>query len=305
MKELLKKLLESDVLTAETKQQIEEAFNAQIATLIAETKAATEEQVRTDLAEQWLETRDTLIEALDLKVTDMVSEEFKQLEGDISAFRDLEVEYAEKLSEAKNGMVDSYKKDLSELVENLDSFLDLKITEEVAELKEDLQVAKQNQVGQQIFEMFADVYKTKFINESEIHQQLEAAKAELTAITAKLNEAVASRAKTERSLKLETVLANLGGGQRELMETILSGVRTEDLEKAYTKYISRVLKESQQPTEKEVPVLAEGVKGDQPGVVKTGDIPVTESASSKEEPITKALAEGEKTRLQRLAGILN
>lgn len=302
MNELLKKLLEAEFLTEETKQQIEEAFKTQIEALVEETKLATETEVKAQLAEQWLETRDNLIEAIDLKVNEMVAEEFKQVEDDILAFRDLEVEYAEKLSEAKKGMVESYKSDVTELVDNLDKFLELKITEEFAELEESINVAKRNEFGARMFEAFSTEYATKFINESEIHKQLDAAKAELNVITAKLNEATASRVKAERTLKMESVLGLLSGGQRELMETILSGVRTEDLEKSYTKYISRVLKESQQPTEKEVTVLAEGKVEDKPGVVKTGNL-VVEGAGSKEEPV-KQLAESEKVRLQRLAGIL-
>lgn len=304
MDELLKKLFESNILTEETKQQIEEAFKAQMEALVKETKETVEAEVKTELAEQWLETRDQLIEAIDLKVIDMVAEEFKEVSEDILAFRDLEVEYAEKLTEAKAGMVASYKADLSDLVENLDSFLDLKIKGEIEELKEDLEVAKRNSIGQQMFEHFADLYKTKFIAESDVSKELESVKAELASMTAKLNETSASKLKIERSLKMESVLSALNGGQRELMETILSGVRTEDLEKAYTKYISRVLKESQAPTEKEgTKVLAEGKTVDATtGVVKTGDTPVTESASSTEEP-KKLLDEAAKVRLQRLAGI--
>lgn len=306
MNELLKKLLDANFLTEETKQQIEEAVKSDLEALIAETKAATEAEVKTELAEQWLETRDQLIEAIDLKVTDMVSEEFKELEGDVLSFRDLEVEYAEKLSEAKAGMVESYKADLAGLVENLDSFLDSKLQAEVEELKEDLAIAKQNKIGQAMFEHFADLYKTKFIAESDVSKELEAVKAELTAMTAKLNETTMNKAKLERTVKMESVLSALNGGQRELMETILSGVRTEDLERSYEKYISRVLKESQAPTEKEDKVLAEGKTDvtDKTGVVKTGDTAITESTVSTEEPAKKQLAESEKVRLQRLAGII-
>jgi hypothetical protein len=306
MNELLKKLLDANFLTEETKQQIEEAVKSDLEALIAETKAATEAEVKTDLAEQWLETRDQLIEAIDLKLVEMVAEEFKELEGDVLSFRDLEVEYAEKLTEAKAGMVESYKADLAGLVENLDSFLDSKLKAEVEELKEDLAIAKQNKIGQAMFEHFADLYKTKFIAESDVSKELEAVKAELSAMTAKLNETTMNKAKLERTVKMESVLSALNGGQRELMETILSGVRTEDLERSYEKYISRVLKESQAPSEKEDKVLAEGKTDvtDKTGVVKTGDTAITESTVSTEEPAKKQLAESEKVRLQRLAGII-
>jgi hypothetical protein len=300
MNELLKKLLEAEILTAEAKTQLEEAFDSQMADVVASTRASTEEAVRLELAEQWLETRDTLIEAIDQKVTDMLAEEVAELKSDIAAFRDLEVEYAEKLAEAKNVMGAQVKEDLSHLIKELDTFLEAQIVAEFNELKDDLMEAKKVQFGRTMFEAFANEYQTKFVDESEVAKKLAEAEQSLLAVTAKLNETTSTKLKMERTLKLESLLAPLSGNPRQLMETILSSVDTKDLDKAYSKFIGRVLKED--ATKTDAP-LTEGTKEDKvvsPTVVKTGDI-ITENVNSNTAETVVSVEE--KRKLQRMAGI--
>jgi hypothetical protein len=300
MNELLKKLLEAEILTAEAKTQLEEAFDSQMADVVASTRASTEEAVRLELAEQWLETRDTLIEAIDQKVTDMLAEEVAELKSDIAAFRDLEVEYAEKLAEAKNVMGAQVKEDLSHLIKELDTFLEAQIVAEFNELKDDLMEAKKVQFGRTMFEAFANEYQTKFVDESEVAKKLAEVEQSLLAVTAKLNETTSTKLKMERTLKLESLLAPLSGNPRQLMETILSSVDTKDLDKAYSKFIGRVLKED--ATKTDAP-LTEGTKEDKvvsPTVVKTGDI-ITENVNSNTAETVVSVEE--KRKLQRMAGI--
>lgn len=304
MDELLKKLFETEVLSEESKAQLQEAFASQMADMIAETKASTEEAVRLELAEQWVTTRETLIEAIDTKVTDLLEAEIKELHDDIAAYKDQEVVYAEKLVEAKQEMAAQVKADMGQLIEKLDSFLAQRIAEEFAELKTDIAEAKKNDFGRRVVEAFMGEYQAKFVDQNEVTTKLEEAEAKLAAVTAKLNEASASRAKLERTVKLENLLAPLAGTHRQLMETILSTVQTNDLDKAYAKFIGRVMKESATPTQaQEDKVLAEGKDAptDTPAtVVKTGD---TLSESQNLEATVSALSDAEKRKLQRMAGI--
>jgi len=221
------------VLSQETKAQLEEAVNLQMQDLVEQTKVATEERVRVELAEQWLQTRDTLIEAIDTKVTDFLAEEFGELRQEISDFRDLEVEYAAKLTEAKAQMSVQVQQDMVELTEMVNSFLEDRIKAEFEELRTDINEAKKAELGSRVFEAFAAEYARHFVDESEVQRKLKEAEDQLAAVTAKLNEAAQSRAKVERAAKLESVLAPLSGVQRELMETILSTAATSDLEKTY------------------------------------------------------------------------
>jgi predicted RNA-binding protein Jag len=304
MNELLKKLFETEVLSEETKTQLQEAIATQMADMVAETKASTEDAVRLELAEQWVTTRETLIEAIDTKVTDLLEAEIKELHDDIAAFKDQEVEYAEKLVEAKQAMAEQVQADMGQLIEKLDAFLELRIAEEFAELKTDIAEAKKMDFGRRVLEAFMGEYQAKFVDENAVHAQLEEAEAKLQAVTAKLNEASATRAKLERTIKLENLLSPLAGAHRQLMETILSTVQTKELDKAYTKFIGRVLKEGVAPTQaQEDKVLAEGK--DTPAeskatVVKTGD-PLTESQNVN--ATVSALSDDEKRKLQRMAGI--
>lgn len=304
MNELLKKLFETEVLSEATKTQLQEAIATQMAEMIAETKASTEDAVRLELAEQWVTTRETLIEAIDTKVTDLLEAEVAELRDDISAFKDQEVEYAEKLVEAKHAMAEQVQADMGQLIEKLDAFLELRIAEEFAELKTDINEAKKLDFGRRVFESFIGEYQSKFVDESEVHAQLEEAEAKLQTVTAKLNEASAARAKLERTVKLENLLLPLAGPHRHLMETILSTVQTKELDKAYTKFIGRVLKEGVAPaTAQEDKVLAESKvtsTANKATVVKTGDS-LTESQNTN--TTVSALSDEEKRKLQRMAGI--
>jgi len=304
MNELLKKLFEAELLTADSKKELEEAFASQMADLITETKASTEAAVRVELAEQWLSTREELVEAIDSKVQDLLAEEMKELQAEFAAFRDLEVEYAGKLQEAKDAMAEQFKGDMAELLGQMDTFLEAQIQAEFNELKADLKEAQKNVLGRQIFEAFATEYQAKFIDGSEVATKLAETEAKLAQVSAQLSEASVAKAKVERALKLESILAPLQGTSRQLMETILSSVDTKDLEKAYTKYVGRVLKEN--AADKETPVLSEGqeVKPVIPptGAIKTGDV-ITES--KKEETAGYALSAEEKRQLQRRAGIID
>lgn len=301
MNELLKKLLESEVLSEESKNELTEAINVQMQQVVAEAKEAAATEAKVELAEQWLEAREALIEALDTKVGELLAAEVAELKEDIAAFRDLEVEYAEKLTDAKLELAETVKADMSTLVEQLDSFLQLQINEEFTELKADLVEAKKLDFGRRMFESFMDEYQAKFVSEDETHQKLAEAEARLQVVTAKLNESTATKAKMERTLKLENLLEPLTGHSRSLMETILANVETKELDKQYNKFIGRVLKEST-ATPAAAP-LTEGVDKDATPVtpvVKTGDV-VTESHSNQ--GANSLLTEDEKRKLQRLAGI--
>ena len=100
MDELLQKLLESEVLTAETQKELKEAIEQKVTEAVEAAKAEAAADVRAELTEQWVNERDALIEAVDAKVGDFLDSELDELKSDIERFRDLEAESAEKLVEA-------------------------------------------------------------------------------------------------------------------------------------------------------------------------------------------------------------
>src|SRR5271165_4889077 len=124
MDELLKKLLAAEVLTEETKKELESALKKQLEESVAKAKDEAAADVRAQLHEQWITERDALISALDDKVSAFLVKEMKELKDDIERFRDLEAEFAEKIVETKTNMADTLKSDMTQLVEKLDAFLE-------------------------------------------------------------------------------------------------------------------------------------------------------------------------------------
>lgn len=301
MDELFKKLLESELLSEDTKTQLQEAINIQMQDLIKEAKEAAATEVKLELAEQWIETRDALIEGMDAMLKERYEAEMAILHADIASFRDLEVEMAEKLTEAKLALAETAQADMKTLVANLDTFLEMRLEAEMSELKADLEEAKKNDFGRRMFESMAAEFQAKFVSEDDTHAQLAEAQSRLEVVTSKLNEATASKARMERTLKLESLLEPLAGHSRSLMETILANVDTKELDKAYGKFIGRVMKESTAaPADKTLNESVDGDKTPSTPVVKTGDVI---SESQNKESVNTLLTEDEKRKLQRLAGI--
>lgn len=274
MDELLKKLLAAEVLTEDTKQELEAAFKAQLDEAIADARTTATQSVTLELNEQWIGERETLIEALDAKITEALEEELTELRADIERFRDLEAESAQQVVEAKEQMSVVLKKDVSQLIEKLDSFLEIRLAAEIEELREDIAVVKKNEFGKTVFEAFIVEFKKHYAGDDSVEAKLTETEQRLQDALVALEESEKKSAKIDRAMKLEKVLTPLSGKNREVMEAILKNVDTTLLEDAYKTYVGRVLKETSQDAktpEKETSVLAEGKKEVVTGVTKTGN----------------------------------
>ena len=261
MDELLQKLLEAEVLSEDTKKELEGAFQTKLDEAIDAAKKSAGDDVRAELTEQWVGERDTLVEAVDAKVNDFLAREVEELKEDIERFRDLEAEYAEKLVEAKAAMSDELKADLMELVEKVDSFLEMRISAEIEELQEDLNVQRENDFGRRMFDAVVEEYAMNFADDESSTQSLRETQARLADAEEALEESETSRKEVERVIELERILAPLVGRQHEVMEAILRTVPTEQLEEGYKTFIGRVIRESD-ISEKEESVLAESKDDD-------------------------------------------
>lgn len=309
MDEILKKLFETNVLSADVKSELEQAFKKQLDDAVTAASAEAQADVRAQLTEQWVTERDALVEAIDSKVGDFLDSELAELREDIERFRDLEAEHAEKLVEAKGQMAGELKSDLKELVEKIDSFLEIRIAAEMEELRDDLEVVKQNEFGRRVFEAFSEEF-TKFVDADD----KEASVGELTKRLQESSQALENSekrvAEMERREKIKQVLAPLKDRPRDIMEAILKNVDTDQLDSAYKTFIGRVLRESDGATgsEKEGKVLAEGAskkpedkttKIVESAVVRTGDTEVvTEQAVDQPKASNPDL-----DRIRKIAGI--
>lgn len=259
MDELLQKLLEAEVLSEDTKKELEGAFQTKLDEAITAAKDDAAADVRAELTEQWVTSRDQLVEAVDTKVTDFLNAEMDELRSDIDRFRDLEAEYAEKIVEAKSEMSDELKDDLMELVEKVDAFLEIRLSAEVNELREDLDAQRKNDFGRRVFEAFTDEFSSNFADSDSAEASLRETSERLKDTEDALAESEAKCAEVERTIAMEAVLSPLTGRQREVMEAILRTLDTEQLEEGYKTFIGRVIRE-QDDSEKEGSVLAESDK---------------------------------------------
>lgn len=297
MDEILAKLLESELLSEETKLELGEKFQAAAANLREELAL----EVRAELVEQWTNQRDALIQSVDEKVTEMLSDELSELKEDISRFRDLEVEYAEKVVAEKHKLAEQLALEIDELVDKLDSFLEYRISEEMTELKEDLDVVRQNQFGRKIFEAYFGEFNKSFVDEKSIHAKLNIAEEKLNDAEARLYELEQEKKVAERASVMEEVLSPLSGSKREQMSMILQNVDTRKLQEAYNTFVGRILKESKTESPKEAEVIVEAVKVVEETKIVTGDKPLI--TEQKEVVKTVSTGEDQLQKTLRLAGV--
>jgi hypothetical protein len=245
MDEILKKLLESDLLSAETKATLNEQFKTAVDAYLVEERAKLEVEIRSTLTEEFVTAREELAQTIDKKVDEFLNKEFDELKEDVNNFRDLEVEFAEKLVEEKEKLAQMLGEQMNQLVDKLDAFLEVRIDEEMSELHEDIEDVKKLEFGRKIFEAVETEFK-KFRKEdmSTVEADLAEALDKLNDAEGRLADIEQSRLAEARNSKLEELLSPLSGNAREQMKIILSNVATSKLDEAFKVYIGRVLKEA-------------------------------------------------------------
>lgn len=243
MDEILQKLLQSELLSEDTKAEISEQWTTSVETFKTQVREEVSMEVRSELAEQWISERDELINKVDGFVAEALTREIEELKGDIERFRDLEAEYAEKLVEEKHKLAEEVASELDGLVDKIDAFFEVRLAAELDELKEDLDVVKQNEFGRKMFEAFASTYATSFIDEDSVQAQLVVAESKLADVEKQLSALEDERNTMIREAKMEQVLFPLTGKKREQMATVLRNIETSRLEESYKFFIGRILKE--------------------------------------------------------------
>jgi len=271
MEKIFEQLLKNDILSEETAKELRESFEAMLTEAVAKKKEEVEIEVRAELAEQFAADKETLIEALDTKVNEYLTKEMGQLHEDIDRFRDLEVEHAEKLTEAKRAMRDELEADLAKLVESLDSFLEIRLTKELAELQEDINEVKKNEFGRKIFEAYASEYIDQYSDDDSAEGSLQETRARLEDSLEELQESEKKIAVLERDKEMGKILSPLSGVQREVMEAILRPIATKDLESGYKKFLPRVMKEAVEKKDDDKKNLDETKKEKEGNVLLEGE----------------------------------
>jgi len=295
MKEILSKLLGSELLSEETKAELTAQFEAGVETLKTQLREEVEADVRAELTEQFVRSREELVEALDGLTNKIVEAEFDELHQEIEKFRDLEVEYAEREVVYRDTLAEQLKSELAELVDKLDSFLDHQVEAEFTELREDIEQVRKQEFGRKIFEAFEATFKQYRQDDvSSAERELAEAKDELKDVKQRLAELETARLAEAREEKLKELLKPLTGMARKQMEIILESVPAQKLEATYKMYIPRVLKESVKVEEKETEATLVESK-EETTVVTGNEETLVESSTPVEDAAT--------LRMRRLAGL--
>lgn len=300
MDEILSKLLESELLSEETKKEISEQFTAFASQYKQSVREEVTLEVRAELSEQWVQERDALIDSVDTFVSEALQKELVELKSDIERFRDLEAEMAEKLVEEKHKLAEEVSSELDQLVDKIDAFFEMRLSEEMEELKEDLEIVKQNEFGRQIFEAFSTTYAQSYYDEDSSAAQLTVTESKLGDAQRRIAELEAAQAKMLREQKMEKVLSPLTGKKREQMAFVLQNVETQKLEEAYKFFIGRVLKEEDSSSSSTAAVITEAAApGAKATVLVTGEEQITEEVAAPASTQTSAAL----AQLKRLAGL--
>ena len=242
----------------------------------------------------------------------VVAENFGKLEGFIieSLAKEIADFYADKkdLAETKVRLVKEAKvqfeglqrKFIKQSAQLVESIVKQTLTKEIKHLKEDIDLARQNDFGRKIFEAFTSEYQLSLLNEKSETSKLlkviaekDRALAEAKVVIGK-KQALVESAQQEiaratdmaaRKEVMNELLSPLSTDQRGIMSELLESVQTAKLRSSYDKYLPAVLKGS---TLERKQSLVESVE-------VTGD--------KQTKSISSAKSQGEVIDIRRLAGI--
>lgn len=216
------------------------------------------------------------IKSLEQFVIKALAEEIQEFEQDKKAVVEARVrlvqEGKQKLAELQTQFVQRSARLVKEAVStNLET--------ELTQLKEDIQVARENMFGRRLFEAFASEFAVTHLNENKEvakmkaeldrkEQQLQEAisKAEKTAVLveSKEKEIKIIRESQDRKAKLNDLLKPLNEEKSTIMRELLENVQTEKLQTAFEKYLPAVLNNTSVKKSAAKAVITEGT-------VVTGD----------------------------------
>lgn len=236
------------------------------------------------------------LEKLQQFVVNALAEEIAEFHKDkqsvVEAKVKLVAEGKQQIENLKAKFIDRASKAVQETVtKNLNN--------ELTQLKEDIESARQNNFGRKIFETFAAEFATSYLNENEdikeLQAQVEDARNQLAEATQALEEksTIVESKEAEirmindriaRDQKLSEMMSPLSKEQKQVMETLLESVQTDRLETSFNKYLPAVLKNDAKATTR---ILAES----------------KEVTGNKKETKQDVTDEGKIIEIKRLAGL--
>ena len=186
----------------------------------------------------------------------------EQLTKELNEFHDDKQALAEQkvkmVQEGKQVIAEARANFIKKSAEKIEGLLENVITGELKTLKEDIQVAKENEFGRKIFETFAAEFMTSTLAEgtqvAQLSKHIEDLELQLveskeviadseTAIMEAKRDAKIQKDMNQRKAIMSEMMAPLGKEKRDVMSTLLESVKTSQLKAAFDKYLPVVLNE--------------------------------------------------------------
>ena len=194
-----------------------------------------------------------LIGKLEEFVTSQLSEEISDFQKDRQDVVETKVRLVKEAREQFANLKEKFVKHTSKAVnEAVTGYL----KGEMTQLKEDIQIAKENTFGRKLFETFATEFSASHLNENQKIKELEAAVQAATEEVAQINESLEEKSKIVESKEQEIALINEGVQRKETLNTLLKplnkdkaaimtdlleSVQTAKLQNAFDRYLPAVL----------------------------------------------------------------
>lgn len=235
-----------------------------------------------------------------------LAEEIKEFEQDKQAVVETKVRL---VAEGKAKLAELQQKFIKQSAQAVKEAVTSSLESELTQLKEDIQIARENMFGRRLFEAFATEFAGTHLNEN---KQISELQDTVGTLTDKLSEAISAieskqalvesketeirviKESAERKEKLAEMLKPLNKEKATVMRDLLESVQTDKLQSAYEKYLPAVLNNTPvvKPAAEKVALTESRV------VAVTGD---KTAKTSAEEPKTEEVTNV--YELKRLAGL--
>jgi len=160
------------------------------------------------------------------------------------------------VSEAKKRLAELKKTFIARGAKMVEETVTKTIKSEMSQLKEDIQSARENNFGRQLFEAFAAEYANSYLNEktevAKLMKQISNKENELAEASKEVieKEALVESARSEikiindqvnRKEVLSEMLNPLAKDKKEIMDSLLESIQTDKLRASFDKYLPAVL----------------------------------------------------------------
>ena len=320
MLDIIKPLLDSDLINEETRSEITEAWEAKM----TEAREQVRAELREEFGQRYEHDKTVMVEALDRMVTEGLAEELQQVQAEKQSLAEDRVKFQAKMKESSTkfndfmvtklaeeigelrkdrkmhteslsklenfvvhalaGEIQEFARDKRDVVETkvrlvrearrtLESLKAKFVTEsakkmsgavsqhlkaELGQLREDIQVARENNFGRRIFEAYAAEFGATHLNEkaevrklhdiisekdNKLSEAIKLTQRAKVLVESKEREIRMIRESNERENTMELLLAPLNKEKQAVMRNLLESVQTSRLKNAFEKYLPAVLED--------------------------------------------------------------